>query len=202
VTDTDIVDAMRSLPAEVLSRVAAWVAHQRPDLPQTGIASHLRIDDPDSGTFRRTLEGLRKGVPVMDTFQQFVRCGGNTDDRTVTTVIEFLKENSTPANSGRFLKRFPEEQHRHLSDTLSHLHRRFLVANPDISLSYGKFWGIRHNYAPYIVKPPDTAHAGCEYCNNVRFRLDSLRRHPGSLTCSCARLGQQDRVSARARKLQ
>jgi hypothetical protein len=185
VTDKDIVDSLRGLPFGVLDRIYAWVAHRRPDLKQVDLAEHLEIEDPDGGTFKRTLEALRNGAELLDTFQQYDRGPGVQDDSVNDLVVDYLTLNSTPANTGRLLLRFPGEQHRYLSDNFRNIHRGFLAAHPDTPMSYGKFWNIRHNYAPYIVKAKDTSHAGCEYCNNVRFRLDSLRRNRNSLNCSC-----------------
>jgi hypothetical protein len=188
-SDADHVrDALRCFPSGLQYKIAAVAEALAPGVTATSFARALDMDgDPwDSGTLRRAQQLLNEGAEPEDIFKLRVRGPGKNKDEVRRIVVDFLQFMSVPENTGRRPARCPGEVYRVLEDPLVRvLLPEFRKAHPDVPMSVGRFIHIRKKHAPYVHKRQDTPHAGCRWCNDMRFRVDALRRHHQELACGC-----------------
>jgi len=127
----------------------------------------------------------------MQLFKRQRRAPDNA--RKVETVRDFLFSVSVAGNTGKFLKRFPNDPIRFMEDTMCVVFPKFEESNPGL-MKLSTFKAIRRRYAPYIKYRNMAPRSGCRYCENFRLRLQALWFHRQELQ----RRGAQDRCTCAA----
>jgi len=179
-----LLAALRQFPSGLQCRIAAVAGHLEPEVTAPRVAAVLGLDS-HHGTLWRSIRLLKDGVSPEELFRSTFRGTSVDREKVIRKVVDFLKLMSVPANDGRLLKRYPGEQRRYLEDPLIRVVLpAFRRAYPDMNMSAGRFSSIRRKHASFIAPRHLTPHAGCWYCNNLRFRVEALREHQQSLECS------------------
>jgi hypothetical protein len=189
-----VVEALRLFPHVLQCKIVAVAESLTPvGITAANLARCLDFEPRMNNTLIRAVRAVEGGVSPEQLFTIETRGPGVSRSNVVKLVVDFFQLVSVPANTGRRLEHFPEEPQRNLEDPIVRvLLPAFRAAHPDIHMSVGRFVSYRKKYVPFIRSRGDTPHAGCRYCNDMRFRMDALSRNRHQIQCGCLPLPPYD----------